>query len=172
MAHPTHTPHSRNGLRQSRSILRFRHDPAVRQETLKCAREAMRKAGFDFERFDELKRRNQADMREALAKLRAAADERAPAMWDAVARSTELWLKRNKVGDTLSFSPDVFALSTADGISVAPGFDFLSENIAPWANSAQVVLQRTPDDVFFDGLVTFTFSFENQTGVGWATCLG
>jgi hypothetical protein len=169
MARPdTHTPYSRTGLRQSRTILRPGHDAAVRQETLKFAREAMEKAGFDFGRFDQLQRQNQADMREALAKLRAASDERAPAMWDTVARSTELWLKSKKVGDTLSFSPDVFALSTADTISVAPGFEFLSENIGPWANSAQVALHRTrdDDDDGFDGLVTFRFSFENQTGAG------
>jgi hypothetical protein len=60
--------------------------------------------------------------------------------------------------------PGVFALSTADRISVDDGFEFLSENIAPWANSAQVILKRTPEDYEgFIGLVTFTFSFENQS---------
>jgi len=141
MAHPTHTLHSRTGLRKARSILRPGHDPSVRQEILKRAREAMQKAGFELERFDELKRRSNTALREALAKSRAAADERVPAMRDAVARSTEYWLKANKVGDTLSPGPDVFALSTADQISVDPNFSFLSENKAPWANSAQVILR-------------------------------
>jgi hypothetical protein len=169
MAHPTYTLHSRTGLRKARSILRPGHDPSVRQEILKRAREAMQKVGFELERFDELKRQSDAALREALAKSRAAADERVPAMRDAVARSTEYWLKANKVGDTLSPGLDVFALSTADRISVDPGFTaFLSENIAPWANSAQVILNTGPVTPlgFFDGLVTFTFSFENQTGAG------
>ena len=85
-------------------------------------------------------------------------------MRDAVARSTEYWMT---VNNALSPGPDVFALSTADHISVDPGFEFISENIAPWANSAQVKLdKKSDDDEFFDGRVTFTFSFENQTGVG------
>jgi hypothetical protein len=169
MAHPTHTPHSGTGLRKARSILRPGHDPSVRQEILKRAREAMQRAGFEFERFDELKRRSDTALREALAKSRAAADERVPAMRDAVARSTEYWLKANKVGDTLSPGPDVFALSTADQISVDPAFSFLSENIAPWANSAQVILDQPfveTGDFSFDAPVTFKFSFENQTGAG------
>ena len=81
----------------------------------------------------ELKRRNDADMREALAKFRAAADERVPAMQDAVSRSSEVWLRTNGVSDALP--PDgIYYLSTADQISVAPGFQFLSQNIGPWAN--------------------------------------
>ena len=93
-------------------------------------------------------------------------------MRDAVARSTEYWLKANKVGDTLSPGPDVFALSTADRIFVDPNFNsFLSENKAPWANSAQVNLDTGFLDTGtrlgpYDALVTFTFSFENQTGAG------
>jgi hypothetical protein len=127
-------------------------------------RAALQKAGFELDKFDDLKRRNREAQREALAKLRASADERAPAMRDTVARSTEYWLKAN---NALSPGPDVFALSTADQISVDPGFELLSENIAPWANSAQVILESTTDDVgFFDGPVTFTFSFKNLTGAG------
>jgi hypothetical protein len=80
MAHPTtHTPHSGSGLRRARSILRPGHDPAVRQESLRLVRAAMQRAGFEFERFDERKRRDDAAVREALAKSRAAANERAPA---------------------------------------------------------------------------------------------
>jgi len=131
----------------------------------------MRRAGFELERFDELERQKQKQdqaLREALAKSRAEADARVPAMRDAVARSIEYWLKANKVGDALSPGQDVLALSTPDQISVDPGFQFLSENLAPWASSVQVVLDRTADGngAFFDGLVTFTFSFENQTGAG------
>lgn len=131
-------------------------------------RAALQKAGFDFHRFDDLKRRNGAAMREALAKARAAGDERAPAIRDTLASSTENWLRANNVvGDALPPSTGVYALSTADRIS-ADGFEFLSQNTAPWANSAQVILERTTgDDVdTFDGFVTFTFSWENQTGVG------
>jgi hypothetical protein len=153
--------------------LRPGHDPSVRQEILKRAQEAMQRAGFELERFGELKRRSNTALLEALAKSRAAADERVPAMRDAVTRSTEYWLKANKVGDTLSPGPDVFALSTADQISVDPDFSFLSENKAPWANSAQVMVDTGPAGILegatifpFDGLVNFKFSFENQTGAG------
>lgn len=56
-------------------------------------------------------------------------------------------------------------MSTADRISVTPGIEFLSQNIAPWANAAEVILDGTSSDLdFFEGEVTFTFSWENQTG--------
>jgi hypothetical protein len=144
--------------------LRPGQDPAIRQQALRLTRAALQKAGFDLEKYAEFKRREIAAVQEALAKLRASANERTPAMRDAVARSTEYWLT---VNNALSPGPDVFALSTADHISVDPGFELISENIGPWANSAQVKLDKTSDDDdFFDGRVTFSFSFENQTGAG------
>jgi hypothetical protein len=46
------------------------------------------------------------------------------------------------------------------------GFEFLSQNIAPWANSAEVILDRTAPSsgAYLDAHVTFSFSWENPTG--------
>jgi hypothetical protein len=157
---PSHATMS--GLRNKRHILRPGHDPAVRQDALRVARATLQKAGFDLEALDKLKHRNDVAIREALAKSNAAANGRAPAMRDAVARSAENWLRANKLGNAISPDTGVYSLSTADRISVTAGLTFLTENIAPWANSAEVILERTTDDVdYFDGQVTFSFSWEN-----------
>ena len=164
MAHPS-TRKSHSGIRSQRSILRPGHDPAVRQQSLSLVRATMQKAGFDLEQFNELKRRNDAAMREALVKSKAAADGRAPAMSETVAKSTENWLKANGIGDALAPGTQVYPLSTADSISVDPAFELVFQNIAPWANSAQVILDKRADDHdLFDIRVTFTFSWVNQTG--------
>jgi hypothetical protein len=107
-----------------------------------------------------------ADLREALAKSRAAADRRAPAMQDTVARSAKNWLKANRVLEALPPADGVYYLSTADRISVTPGFEFLSQNIAPWDNWAEVTLDRRAPSSGeqFDGQVTFSFSWQNPTG--------
>lgn len=93
----THPPQAPIGLRRAHSVLRPGRDPGVRQERLRSLRAALQKVGFELDRFDDLRRRNDAEMRAMLAKFRAAADERAPAMRDAVARSTEHWLRANGV---------------------------------------------------------------------------
>lgn len=157
-------PQAAAGLRRTRSVVRP-VDPAVREESLRLVRAALEKAGLETDRLEELKRRNDADMREALAKFRAAADERVPAMRDAVSRSSEVWLRTNGVSDALP--PDgIYYLSTADQISVTPGFQFLSQNIGPWANWVEVLLERKAPSSgdYFDGQITFSFSWENPTG--------
>jgi hypothetical protein len=158
-------PQAPPGLRRARSVFRPGRDSAVREESLRLVRAALEKAGFEAARFEDLRRRNDSELREALAESRAAADERAPAMRDAVSRSSETWLRANGVRDALP-PPGVYYLDTADRISVAPGFQFLSENRAPWANRAEVILNRRAPDSgdFFDGQVTFNFSWENPTG--------
>ena len=165
MADPnTHPPQGATELRRARSVFRPGRDQAVRHESLRLVRAALQKAGFESDRFEDLKRRNDADLREALAKSRAAADGRAPAMRDAVARSAETWLRANRVRDALA--PDgVYYLNTADRIYVT-GLEFLSQNIAPWANRAEVILaERAPaSGEYVDGEVTFSFSWENPTG--------
>src|SRR5829696_9900674 len=83
-----------------------------------------------------------ADLREAVAKSRAAADRRAPAMQDTVARSAKNWLTANRVLDALPPADGVYYLDTADRIAVSPGFEFLSQNIAPWDNWAEIILDR------------------------------
>lgn len=107
-----------------------------------------------------------ADLREALAKSRAAADGRAPAMRDAVSISAENWLRANRVVRDALPADGVYYLNTADRIYVTPGFEFLSQNIAPWDNWAEVILDRRapPSGAYFDGQVTFSFSWENSTG--------
>jgi hypothetical protein len=157
-------PQAAAGLRRTRSVVRP-GDPAIREESLRLVRAALEKAGLETDRLEELKRRSGADVREALATFRAAADERVPAMRDAVSRSSEVWLRTNRVSDALP--PDgIYYLSTADQISVAPGFQFLSQNIGPWDNWVQVLLQRKAPSSgdYFDGQMTFSFSWENPTG--------
>ena len=109
-----------------------------------------------------------ADLREALAKYRAAADGRAPAMRDAVSKSAENWLRANRVVRDALPPDDVYYLNTADRIYVTPGFEFFSQNIAPWDNWAEVILdRRAPSSgAYWDGQVTFSFSWENTTGQG------
>jgi hypothetical protein len=151
-----------NRMRE-RSVFGPGSDPAVQQESLRLMRAALQKAGLESDKFEELKRQNDAAREEALAKYRAAADERAPAMWNAVSRSAENWLSANGVQHALA--DGVFYLDTADRIDVTPGFQFLTQNIAPWRNSAEVILdKRTSNVAAFDGEVTFSFSWQNWTG--------
>jgi hypothetical protein len=158
-------PQAATELRRGRSVFRPGHDPAVREESLRLVRAALQKAGFEADRVEDLKRRNDSDLREALAKSRAAADERAPAMRDAVSRSSETWLRAHGVGDAVA-PAGVYYLSTADRISATPGLQLLSENLAPWANRAEVILDRRAGNSgdSFAGQVTFSFSWENPTG--------
>jgi hypothetical protein len=107
-----------------------------------------------------------ADVREALARARIAADRRAPAMQDAVARSSQNWLKANGVLGALPATTGIYYLDTADRISVSPGFEFHAQNIAPWDNWAEVSLDRhaPSSGAQFDGQVSFNFSWVNPTG--------
>jgi hypothetical protein len=163
----THQPASIPSRRRATMVLRPGYDPALRQESLALLRAGLRKAGLDVNRFDDLKRRGDAQIREALANLRAGANGRVPAMQDAVARSTEHWLKGHGIGGALAPSTPVYSLSTADRIDVTPGIQVRSENTAPWANSAEVVFDRSTDEVdLFDGQVTFTFSWQNPAQEG------
>ncbi len=157
-------PPAAAGPQRTRSVIRV-GDPAIRKEGEGLVRAALEKAGLETCRLEELKRRSDADMREALATFRAAADERVPAMRDAVARSSDVWLRTNGVSDALP-SDGIYYLSTANQISVAPGFQFLSQNIGPWDNWVQLVLQKKADSNgdYFDGQMTFSFSWENPTG--------
>ncbi len=168
MANSTTHPPQAPMLQKARSVFRPDRDPAIRQEFVKSLRAALQKGGVEFDKLDDLKRRNDAETQAMLTKFRADADERAPAMRDAVTRSAEHWLRAhgvNALPPRPPPKPNLFSLSTADRVSVTPGIDFLFENIAPWANWAEINLDRTTGDVdSFDGNVTFSFSWENQTG--------
>jgi hypothetical protein len=149
-------------LHRTRSVYGPGSDPVVQQESLRLMRSVLQKAGFESDKLEELKRQNDAARQETLAKCKTAADERAPAMRDAVSRSAENWLSANQVS---ALADGVYYLDTADRIDVTPGFQFLSQNRGPWANSAEVILdKRTSDVAAFDGEVTFTFSWQNPTG--------
>jgi hypothetical protein len=151
-------------LRAKSHVVRTGPDGAARQEAITAVHGSLEKAGLDLARFDELRRRSRAELEAVRGSFLAAAEERAPAMQDVVARSAEHWRKSKGVFTTPPPSGGIYSVDTAEVI-VADGLELRSEHIAPWANTAQVVLQaRTGDIQEIDASVTFIFKWPNATG--------
>jgi hypothetical protein len=129
-------------------------------------RAALEGVGLDVEHLDEQRRQSRARLDSALARFRAASDERAPAMHDTVARSAEGWLEAHRVRNALAPATGHYAVSTADLIFAPdPGLDIRAQHIGPWANTGEVVFsERVSDFSWFDGQVSFAFSWPNPTG--------
>jgi hypothetical protein len=70
-----------------RQILRPSRDSATRQAAVAMMRGALEKAGVDLSQVEEMRSRSRAELQTVLARYRAEADGRAPAMQTVVARS-------------------------------------------------------------------------------------
>lgn len=140
-------------------------DATAKRSMLEAVRAALERAGLDVGHLDEQRRQSRARLEAALDRFRAASDESAPAMQHAVARSAENWLEAHRVTPALAPAVGHYALSTAASISADPGLDLSTENIGPWANTAEVVFsEQTSDPAVFEGTVSFAFSWLNPTG--------
>lgn len=166
MPDPTQNrPHSHPRLRAPRNVSIPGQDATTKRSMLEAVRAALERAGLDVGHLDEQRRQSHARLEAALDRFRAASDESAPAMQHAVARSAENWLEAHRVRTALAPAAGHYALSTAASISADPGLDLSTENIGPWANTAEVVFsERTIDVGFFEGKVSFAFSWPNPTG--------
>jgi hypothetical protein len=152
--HPHRPPSAR------RQILRLDRDAAA----FAAMRSALEKAGFDLSRFDDMRSKRRAELRTALARYRAEADERAPAMKKVVARSGEHWLRSNRAVSALAPADSFYSVGAADGITATSGIDLTAQTIAPFANTAQITVDEPSGVGALDGLVEFLFSWQNPTG--------
>jgi hypothetical protein len=163
----THRPHHSHRRHSTRpQILRPTRDHAEREAAIAAARSALEKAGLGLAELDARRSRSRANLRTALAAYRAEADQRAPAMQKEVARSAEHWLRGKRLVPADAPSSGFYALSTADAITATTNINFISQTIAPFANTAEITVeQQAGDDVgSVDELLEFLFSWQNPTG--------
>jgi hypothetical protein len=154
--HPHRLPSAR------RQILHPSRDSATRQAALAAMRGALEKAGFDLPQSEEMRSKSRAELQTALARYRAEADGRAPAMQTVVARSAEHWLGGNRIVSALAPADSFFSVSAADAITVTPGIDLTAQTIAPFANTAQITVDQSGGGSL-DGFLEFLFSWQNPT---------
>jgi hypothetical protein len=154
--------HPHRLLSARRQILRPTRDGAAQQAALAAMRGALEKAGFDLTQFDEMRAQSRAELRTALASYRAAADKRAPAMHEVVARSGEHWLRSNRVVSELAPADGFYSVGAADSITATSNIDLSARTIAPFANTAQITLDQ--EDESLTEFLEFLFSWQNPTG--------
>jgi len=156
---------SRPGRPGRPRALRAPRDTTAKHAVLAAMRAALEGAGLDVEHLAEQRRKGRAEIESALARFRAASDQRAQALTRDLGRSAQNWLETHRVRSALAPAAGYYSVSTADLISVSPGVDLQAEHIGPWANTAEVAFSGQTDDVDqFDGRVTFSFSWPNPTG--------
>src|SRR5947209_20573916 len=116
MATPTNNRprHRHRPLSESPQILRPGRDPAAQKVAVAAIRGALEKAGLDLAQLDDKRSRGRAELRTALARYRAGADERAPAMREVVSRSLAHWRNSNGIVGADAPSSGVYSLSGHD----------------------------------------------------------
>jgi hypothetical protein len=166
MANPAtnRTRHPHRSLSARRQIPRPNHDGPTPQAALAAMRGALEKAGLDLAQFEEMRGQSRAELRKALAGYRAAADERAPAMQGVVNRSGEHWLRGKRVVSALAPADSFYSVGAADMITATSNIDLISQTIAPFANTAQIILDQADGVDALDEALEFLFSWDNPTG--------
>jgi hypothetical protein len=159
-------PMSRPGHGAPRQIARPAGGSTGRESTLRAFREAMTRVGLDVDDLQGQQRCSRAALAAEVARHRAAAEERAPALEHAVAAAATNWLAAHRMGAALAPSgTSYYSVDTTDHISADAGLDLRAEHVGPWTNTAEVVFDVQTDDIdSFDGKVSFTFSWANPTG--------
>jgi hypothetical protein len=128
------------------------------------------KAGFELDKFEELRKQNAAEVREMLAKFEAEAAEQSSARQDAIKHSIENWIDCFELRKAAFPGLVVEVADTAKAITATDGLQPASFNIEPFNNSARCQININDlgvlaDNIFeYDEAVTFTFSWQNSTG--------
>jgi hypothetical protein len=159
---PNRSRHPHRSVSARRQIVRPPRDGSASQAALAAMRGALEKAGLDLTQFEEMRAQSRAELRTALASYRAAADKRAPAMHDVVARSGEHWLKSNRIVSALAPADNFYSVGAADSITATSNIDLSARTIAPFANTAQITLDQEGESLI--EFLEFLFSWQNPTG--------
>ena len=129
---PNRSRHPHRSVSARRQIVRPPRNGSASQAALAAMRGALEKAGLDLTQFEEMRAQSRAELRKALAGYRAAANERAPAMHDVVARSGEHWLKSNRVVSALAPADNFYSVGAATRLPPRPTSICPRERSRPW----------------------------------------
>ena len=142
-----------------------RRPESVSQQALnELLKSTLASVGFDLNKFDNLRKQGESEIRDWAAKRKAEDDAHTSAMQKTTQQTIESWRSTIVRPSDLAVPPpspfQYFLLTTAVDISATPGITLAGTNIAPTNNWVEFQLETSDSS---NQEVSFAFSWQNAT---------